>query len=125
LESTAPPGQQDTIPIEVHFSAPMDCSSIGSSITITSTTEDGTVAQLDPQSVVCMTVDLVKVDPWNGGLPTAWVLQANLTNVSNGIHVVTSKGAVSQNLTMSTTVRTQIVILAAKARKYADIHTVH
>lgn len=103
----------------------MDCSSIGSSITITSTTEDGTVAQLDLQSVVCMTVDLIKVDPWNGGLPTAWAVQANLTNVSNGIHVVTLKGVVSQDLTMSTAVCTRIVNLAVKARKHADIHTVH
>jgi alpha-1,3-glucan synthase len=80
----------------------MNCSSVNSSITIDSTTEDGSTASIDPESIVCSSVDPQVVSPWFGSLPTVWTLQANLLNVSDGIHVITVQGPSSQNSTGTT-----------------------
>jgi alpha-1,3-glucan synthase len=80
----------------------MDCSSVASSITVDSITEDGTVASIDSESVVCSSVGPVQVSPWFGSLPTVWTFQANLLNVSDGIHVLTLQSPESQNFTSTT-----------------------
>jgi alpha-1,3-glucan synthase len=72
------------------------------SITIDSNTEDHTTAFIDPESIICSSTDPVPVSPWFGSLPTVWTFQANLVNVSDGIHVVTVQSPDSQNLTSST-----------------------
>ena len=90
------------MPIELQFSTAMDCSSVTSSISLSSTTEDGTVASIDPESIVCSSVNAVQIAPWFGSLPTVWTFQANLLNVSDGIHVVTLQSPSSQNFTDST-----------------------
>jgi len=82
----------------------MDCVSAASSIMVNSTTEDGTIAMLDPQSVICSTVEPEEVAPWFGSLPTVWTLQASLSNVSDGIHVVTLQDVETEDFTASTAV---------------------
>jgi alpha-1,3-glucan synthase len=99
---SSPSSQNGTIPIELHFSTPMDCSSVTSSITIQSTTEDSSTAVIDPESVVCSAVQEEVVSPWFGSLPTVWTFQATLSGVSDGVHVVTVTSPVSENSTVST-----------------------
>lgn len=80
----------------------MDCSSLTSSITVDSTTEGNTTASIDPESIVCSSTDAVPVSPWFGSLPTVWTFQANLVDVSDGIHVVTVQSPEAQNSTGTT-----------------------
>ena len=80
----------------------MDCSSVTSSITVDSTTEDGFIASIDTESVVCSSIDPIQVSPFFGSLPTVWIFQANLLNVSDGIHIVTLQNPSSQNFTSTT-----------------------
>jgi alpha-1,3-glucan synthase len=89
--SSVGPGQQDTVPIEFQFSAPMDCAIIESSLSfgINSTTEDQTLAKLDEASISCGPITNPKPMPLVGGIPSVWSFKANLTGVSNGIHELT------------------------------------
>lgn len=94
--------QNNTIPIELHFSTTMNCSEVSASISIKSTTEDGTTAAIDPQSIACSVVDPELVSPWFGSLPTLWTFKASLINVSDGIHVITVKDALAIDGSTST-----------------------
>jgi alpha-1,3-glucan synthase len=88
--SQAPPGGQENITIEIHFSTEMDCNSVTAAIQINSTTEDLRIAQLEKDTVQCTSAkDDAGQPDYVARLPTAWVWKANLTNVSNGIHQVT------------------------------------
>lgn len=75
---------------------------MASSITLDSTTGDRSVASIDPASVMCSVVDPIQVSPFFGSLPTVWTFQANLLNVSDGVHVVTLKNPSSENFTSTT-----------------------
>jgi len=79
------------IPIELHFSAPMDCDQITRTLYVNSTTAANQTAKLDSGSVQCKNISSVNADasPWSGGVNTAWIFAANLTNVADGIHQVT------------------------------------
>ena len=81
----------DKLHIEIHFSVPMDCDNVKSSLLINSTTADGQVAKLDESSVVCKDIPAGQSPPplYTGGVNTTWTFAANLTNVSNGVHAVT------------------------------------
>jgi alpha-1,3-glucan synthase len=102
IVSSEPSGQNGSVAIELHFSSAMDCKSVTSSVTVDSTTEDGSVATVDPASIVCATVAAEDVAPWFGSFPTIWTFQANLVGVSDGVHVVTVKNASSSDLSVST-----------------------
>ena len=101
---------QDTIPIELHFSDEMNCDSAVGSISINSTTEDGSIASLDKDSVDCRlafsTTTFVSeyTGPVTGQIPSAWKLTANLVNVSNGVHSVTVSKVTTQQGNASTSV---------------------
>ena len=101
---------QDTIPIELHFSDEMNCNSAVSSISINSTTEDGSIASLDKDSVDCRlafnTTTFISeyTGPVTGQIPSAWKLTANLVNVSNGVHSVTVSNVTTQQGNASTNV---------------------
>ena len=101
---------QDTIPIELHFSDEMNCNSAVGSISINSTTEDGSVASLDKDSVDCHlafnTTTFVSeyTGPVTGQIPSAWKLTGNLVNVSNGVHSVTVSNVTTQQGNASTNV---------------------
>jgi len=81
----------ETVPIEIHFSALMDCDQIKNTLSINSTTANNQTAKLDNSSIQCRNISSTEADPspWSGGVDTAWVFAANLVNVSDGVHQVT------------------------------------
>ena len=99
LLSQVAPGQQETVKIEFHFSAAMDCDDIRDHLKIESTTEDKSVAQLDPASVQCGNATNTELPDPNlvGALASAFVFQATLVNVSNGVHAITVQNASTQD----------------------------
>ncbi|KAI9821263.1 MAG: Cell wall alpha-1,3-glucan synthase ags1 [Pycnora praestabilis] len=97
VQSKVAPGQQESIEIEIHFSANMDCDTITKTLLINSTTEDLRIAQLDSNSVQCQNVTAVDTPQFIGGIATAWIWKGNLTGVSNGVHAVTVKNATTDD----------------------------
>lgn len=98
LKSQAPPGGQETVDIEIHFSSVMNCNSVTESIQVNSTTEDLVIAGLDRGSVQCASAPTgMDQPPFVAGIPTAWIWKAQLVNVSNGIHTVTVQNASASN----------------------------
>lgn len=79
-----------TLPIELHFSAPMNCQQVANSLYITSTTSENKTVTLDGQNIDCMNV----TDPGQsssslaGAANTAWIFSATLIDVSDGIHQI-------------------------------------
>ena len=76
------------VTIEIHFSVPMDCDQIKTTLYINSTTADNQTAKLDSGSAKCQNVS-GDPSPWAGGVSTAWTFTADLTGVSDGVHQVT------------------------------------
>ena len=97
VTSKVVPGQQETIPIAIHFSAAMNCDNLKKSILVNSTTEDKRIAQLDMDSAKCEKVDTGDKPRFVGGIATAFTFTANLINVSNGIHAVTAQNISTEN----------------------------
>lgn len=103
LLSTVPPGQQQTVPIELHFSQPMDCGSVARSLELESTTADGTAARINEASITCRSAapgeeqTLVAAAP-----PGTWVFAAELANVGHGTHAVTVRNASAPDGSSST-----------------------
>lgn len=102
LISAVGPGQNETVKIELHFSAEMDCNALASSIEISSTTESKVTANLDNSTVKCEKTDGTATNTIVGSIPSAWKLSANLTNVWNGVHSVTVRNATTSDGSMST-----------------------
>ncbi|KAL9074388.1 MAG: hypothetical protein Q9157_004415 [Trypethelium eluteriae] len=94
--------EQDTVPIELRFSELMDCDSVRNSLSLSSDVEDGSTAQLDRNSINCLTTLDVDAPPFYGTVPTAWTFTANLVNVSNGVHTITMNNATTQGKNSST-----------------------
>lgn len=85
----------DTIPIEIQFNKEMNCNSMIAGITITSTTEDSTVAQLaDGSTCSKITGD---ASPYVGGIVAAWSFKASLTGVSDGVHTITISNVTTED----------------------------
>lgn len=80
----------------------MNCSSVSASILLQSSTETGTQASLDPDSVECSIVPAEAVSSLFGSLPTVWKLQARLLNVTDGVHVLAVQNPASINSTTTT-----------------------
>ncbi|MCJ1312940.1 Cell wall alpha-1,3-glucan synthase ags1 [Agyrium rufum] len=83
IASTVPSGQQETIPIELHYSQALDCDSLKNSISFNSTTEDNSSPSIGTYS--CGGSN----DPplsWIGAISSTFVFTAEVINVSNGIH---------------------------------------
>jgi alpha-1,3-glucan synthase len=97
IVSLVAPDQKENVAVEFHFSTPMDCHSVSSSIEITSTTADGSKAKLDNSTAKCETISNTQVAGFVGSIPTQWTFKAQLTNVANGIHSVTIKNATASN----------------------------
>lgn len=102
--------EQDTVPIEFHFSDEMNCRDVVDSISINSTTTDGSNASIDKNSVEChlefdTTTSVSKyTGSITGQIATAWKLSANLVNVSDGVHSVTVSNATTEQGNASTNV---------------------
>ena len=81
----------ETVPIEIHFSAPMDCDQLKSTLSINSTTATNQSTQLSIGSPQCKNLSSTEAEksPWVGGVQSAWVFTANLTNVPEGVHQLT------------------------------------
>ena len=105
--------QQNTVPIEFHFSQEMNCENVLDAISISSSTEDGSLPLLNRSSVVCReSIDTEAfVSRYTGSItgqiPSAWFLAAKLENVSDGVHritlsnVTTKEGNASTNVGLS------------------------
>ena len=100
--SNSTSGEQQTIPIEILFSDEMSCSQVQNAITITSTTEDGSIPILANDSVSCQSINdtTVRVSqytgPITGQIPSAWKLSGNIVNVSEGVHQVSIANVTTQ-----------------------------
>lgn len=97
IASTVAADQSEDVEIELHFSSEMDCNSVTSSLSFTSRTESGQQAALKNSTVVCGAVPLELLTAWQGSIPTVWTYKANLTNVYNGVHSITTNNATSIN----------------------------
>lgn len=102
--------EQDTVPLEFHFSDEMNCKNVVDAISVNSTTGDGSVASIDKESVNCRlefdTTTFVSryTGSITGQIPTAWKLSVNLVNVSDGVHSVTVANATTEQGNASTNV---------------------
>ena len=108
--STAGIDQQETVPIEIHFSDEMDCSQLLDSISFKSTTVDNSVPVIDNSSVICQTTNGTEYDfsvnnLYSGQVTTAWKFSANLVNVSDGVHMLTVNNATTKTDNATTNVR--------------------
>ena len=79
----------DSVPIELHFSVPMNCDQITNELRFISTTGNNQTAQLDLTSVQCNETNNTAPSPFSGGVNTTWTFAANLIHVSDGIHQLT------------------------------------
>ena len=110
--------EQSTTPIEIHFSDEMNCKSVVNSISIVSTTADGSSAALDADSVDCHlrydSTALVSehTGPITGQIPSVWRLTANLVNVSDGVHSIVIFNATSEQGNASTNVSDPMISVA-------------
>ena len=84
-----------TIPFELRFSDEMDCQNVQNALSLTSTTEDGSVPQIENNSISCSKINdtTVRVSqntgPITGQIPSEWKISGNVVNVSDGIHTLT------------------------------------
>ncbi|KAH0558454.1 hypothetical protein GP486_004889 [Trichoglossum hirsutum] len=97
VRSKVAPGRQETVQIELHFSAEMDCYYLTEMLEISSTTEDKRVALLDKDSVRCQAVNSTDQTLFVGEIPTLWTFTASLIDVSNGVHSITVYNVTSKD----------------------------
>ena len=92
IESITTATEEQSVDIELRFSEKLDCDGVSKSLTISSTTQSGTVVNLNTESVSC---EMVEPEPMKhiGQVPSAWSWKATLDNVTHGIHVLTVKNA--------------------------------
>lgn len=84
-----------TVPFELQFSDEMDCQRVQNAISLTSTTEDGSVPEIQNGSISCLTINdtIVRVSqytgPITGQIASEWKITGNLIHVNDGIHTLT------------------------------------
>ncbi|KAL9621193.1 MAG: hypothetical protein Q9160_004325 [Pyrenula sp. 1 TL-2023] len=93
INSTVASGQQESIPIEIHFSAEMNCDGLKEAISFTSQTLSGNTPKLNAGSAKCAKVDTPEAPQWIGGIATAWKFSAQLDGVEHGVHRLTVTNA--------------------------------
>lgn len=87
-----------TLHFELHFSWPMDCDSVKSSIQISSTTEHNEIAEIDASSITCSSVDVEDVTSvLVAQVGTMWTFSGQLTNVFDGIHLILVNNASTED----------------------------
>jgi len=111
--STVALGQQETVDFELYFSYEMDCNGMASVITVASTTQDGTTAQLDNSTISCAAVN--GTVPYTGAVGNAWVYRASLVGVSNGVHTITVNNATTADGTASTGAKDAFMLRVGQA----------
>ena len=81
-----------SIPIELHFSLPMDCGQITRALQFKSTTSSGQIPRLDLSSVRCSNVSIAETS-MSGEINTAWTFTATMIDISDGIHEISINNA--------------------------------
>ncbi|KAI9790086.1 MAG: hypothetical protein M1816_005556 [Peltula sp. TS41687] len=102
IRSTGASGNQTQIPIEIHFSAEINCEDLLRNIQINSTTQDDGEARIDTSSVRCRNVPVIQDAKFAASVPTSWSFTANLVDVSDGVHRVTVRNVSTEDQTAST-----------------------
>ena len=82
-----------SIPIELHFSVPMDCQQIAKTLQVKATTSDSSTPRLDAGSVHCSNVSNSsgRFSSISGMIHTSWSFAATLVGVADGIHQISIK----------------------------------
>ncbi|KAL8938873.1 MAG: hypothetical protein Q9211_003009 [Gyalolechia sp. 1 TL-2023] len=96
LDSSVEYDGQETVPIQIRFSSEMDCDAIANNLIIDSTTQTNQVAQLNKSSVSCVVAD-ADAPRYIGEIPTTFIFNAELLNVSNGVHSFTVSNATTKD----------------------------
>lgn len=84
-----------TVPFELRFSDEMDCQLVQNALSLTSTTEDGSVPKIQNDSISCSKIydPTVRISqytgPITGQIASEWKISGNLVNVADGIHTLT------------------------------------
>ncbi|KAI4257033.1 MAG: hypothetical protein L6R42_005892, partial [Xanthoria sp. 1 TBL-2021] len=96
LESSVGYAEPETVPIQIRFSSEMDCNAVAEQLIIDSKTEKGQIARLNKSSVSC---SMATADaPKNvGEISTAFIFNAEMINVFNGVHTYTVKNATTKD----------------------------
>jgi alpha-1,3-glucan synthase len=92
----------NTIPISFEFSQEMDCDSITKNLVVDSTTDEKSVATIDPKSVVCGAGAKTDGSKLVAQVESTWAWKATLVDVPNGVHVITVKNATTKEGAVST-----------------------
>ncbi|ORY13406.1 putative alpha-1,3-glucan synthase [Clohesyomyces aquaticus] len=93
--------EAQTIPFEVHFSSEMSCETVVRNFTVQSTTSNGEIARLNTSSVSCSAVQSDKQE-YVGQVGTEWILEGELENVYNGIHIYTINNVSTESTNLYT-----------------------
>ncbi|KAF7509611.1 hypothetical protein GJ744_007649 [Endocarpon pusillum] len=93
LNSTVAAGGVESVHVEIHFSAEMECASVTESITFNSTTLSGNKPTVNTGSVSCDFLGDSEPPEYIGGIAGAWKWSATLDGVENGIHQLTLSNA--------------------------------
>jgi alpha-1,3-glucan synthase len=101
LLSSVELGQQQTVSIEIQFSATMNCTSVGDSLVISSSTQDGVSASINSSSISCKATETKASSNLVGQPATAWTFSAQLVDVSHGLHTITVRNVSSENGTFT------------------------
>lgn len=93
ITSSVELGEQQSLDIELYFSKNMSCISVEASLSIKSTTQDGTTPSISNRS--CTALDAAGETVYSGQPASQWMFSATLENVSHGIHalIVTNASA--------------------------------
>lgn len=88
-------GAQQSLPVEIYFSKNMSCSSVAASLSVNSTTQDGSTPSLSNTS--CAALETAGETVYAGQPASQWVFTATLENVSHGIHTLVMTNASAED----------------------------
>lgn len=100
--STVTTGER--VPISFTFSEEMDCDSIVSRLSVTSTAMNGEVARFDNRSISCHSLPEGEPATYQGTFPGIFNFSIELENVFHGIHEIILSNATSRDQNHSTNV---------------------
>jgi len=96
IEAQASPGISDTLDISFSFSTEMDCAKLTTAISLSSETENGIVANIQPASIHCNAEPDNSVPEHVGQPASAFTWKATLENMYPGIHSITIRNATTK-----------------------------
>jgi len=117
--SSSSAGEKQNVSVEIFFSDEMNCDQMQKAITITSTTEEGSVASFS--NAACQTVNdtTTRVSEYTGPvtnqIPAAWKISGTLVNVADGVHSVNIANATNEAGNASTNAINHFLIRIGQA----------